>query len=202
MTAPNFQIFLDMDDTLVATSPFIQDYFNYPAFWIHTDYKTKTWRDRCKDVLLWIHLAHNCHLLKTLPPKENYQDLYTCAKLLDPTPKILTALPDIFTKQAHVAKRWWLGQHMSEIQPHDIFVTRSRHKHRYIKKDNGSVYILIDDNPRVCARWTNAGGISIQIRAENHNSAIEEVNEKLHVLMEWKNSGMSKEEIVKKWNTA
>lgn len=195
-----FLVYLDMDDTLVATSPFIQEYYGYPDFWIHTYYKSKNWKQLLKDAKLWMHLAWNCHLLKTLKPKIDYKELVDCANLLDSQPKILTALPEIFTRKAHHAKKWWINEYLPQIPPEHVFVTRSRLKHLYIKNNNNEIYVLIDDNPRVCARWTQAGGVALNIDAQNTKESIMHINEQLHLLLQLQQQGVDKKLIVKRFN--
>jgi hypothetical protein len=195
----DYKVFLDMDDTLVATSPYIQKKFDYANFWIHIEHKTKSIKDRMKDLWLWVYLAINYKILEGLQPKVGYGDLYHVATVLDSQPKILTAVPEIFTKKSHTAKKTWLKKYLPEIKNEHVHITRSRYKHTYIDTNPNEIYVLVDDNPRICQRWENAGGIAIHIKAENSQEAVSDTIQKLHLLQQLKLEGLGKLEIIERF---
>lgn len=191
-----------MDDTLVATSPAIQQSYQVPYFWIHTAKKNNLLR-KVKSVKIWNHIAKNPSFWEKLSPKEDYHMLFLLAKQFDPQPKILTALPPYvfpYKKKrftlAKLAKINWLKKYLPEISYESILVTQSSKKHHYISKEPGIISILIDDNDSICQKWIKQGGIAFQINAKNISQSILDIDKQLIKLLVFSEKSQSKEEIL------
>lgn len=192
-----------MDDTLVATSPAIQQYYQVPYFWIHTAKKNSFLR-KLKSIKIWNHIAQNPCFWEKLSPKEDYFLLFLLAKQFDPQPKILTALPPyVFPYNkgrfllAKLAKINWLNKYLPDISKEHILVTQSAKKHHYISQKLNTVSILIDDNFTVCQKWIKQGGIAFQINAKNISQSVSDINKQLVNLLMFSEKCHSKEELLK-----
>lgn len=197
-------IFLDMDDTLVATSPLIQKKYNHPNFWIHSAPSNKNPFVMWKNLNIWLDVSKNPIFWEELEPKESYNDLFLLAKQFDNEPKILTALPKyLFKKDSTIfnsasgSKMNWLKKHLPEILPSNVFFTYSKFKHLYINSSSEVLSVLIDDNKKICDKWIQSGGIAYQIKAENHKKSIEDIEKHLAHLQELINNSCNKDELLK-----
>lgn len=198
-----FLFFLDMDDTLVATSPAIQESYQAPYFWIHTARENNLLR-KIKSVKIWNHIAKNPSFWETLSPKEDYFMLFLLAKKFDAQPKILTALPPYvfpYNKKrfllAKIAKINWLNKYLPDISKDNILVTQSTKKHHYISQELNTVSILIDDNFTVCQKWIKQGGIAFQINARDTSQSVLDINRQLVNLLVFSEKCHSKKELLK-----
>lgn len=178
----NFEIYIDMDDTIVATSPSIQNIYKFPNFWIHNAKNTKNPFKLIKSLLLWKHISKNSNFWINLSPKKEYLKLFQATTQLDPHPKILTALPSFFFKdnknsfqQAKESKSLWVKKYLPDIKNENIFFSRSKNKHIYVSQDINTVSILIDDNPIICSNWNKSGGIALQINANDIEDSVYEI---------------------------
>lgn len=185
-----FDFYLDMDDTLVATSPTIQEKYNYPEFWIHSATKTRNPVLLLKSLKIWLDIALKPLSWEHFPPKHNYLDLFMLAQKFDEHPKILTALPVfIFRKNTRVfsnassAKSKWLEKHIPHIQKENIHFTYSKLKHLYVNASENIISILVDDNPGICKKWIAKGGIAYQINCFNEATSIAHIEQQLSALL-------------------
>jgi hypothetical protein len=67
-------------------------------------------------------------------------------------------------------KTTWIKKHLSP-QPSESYFPQN--KAIYAVDSNGNPNILVDDFPPYLAAWENAGGIAIEMRADNFNNANE-----------------------------
>lgn len=204
-----FDFYLDMDDTLVATSPTIQEKYNYPGFWIHSATKTRNPMLLLKSLKIWMDIAFKPLTWEHFPPKHNYLDLFMLAEKFDASPKILTALPVfIFRKNTRVfsnastAKSKWLAKHIPHIKKENIHFTYSKYKHLYVNTTDEVISILVDDNPGICKRWIAKGGIAYQINCYNEIASIHHIEHQLVDLLKYcqNNPQLTKAEILQYFN--
>lgn len=157
------KIFLDMDGVLVDFDGFFKRVFGKSYVDLH---KPDAWK----------HVESIPNFFRNLPPLSNAQRLFTevSSRVHHPTlVEILTAKPK---RTGHLIscpqdKEFWIRTHISK----DVFVNCVDgwdHKKFFCQPGD----ILIDDSPRNCTDWENAGGVAILYDDAQFDRVLAELN--------------------------
>lgn len=164
-TTQNFpKIYCDMDEVLVDFIPATNQILKSKG---HKRLQNKLyWRGLYKDEEFWPVLRDVKDFWTSLPPRDDIEELWN---FISPhEPHILSARTK-FSDTCEDGKRKWLKTHLGLVER--VHIVRRSEKKLFARDEHGNPNILIDDNPKNCEEFEQAGGIAIR-----HTSAKRTIN--------------------------
>ena len=169
------EVFLDMDGLLA-------DLFDKVSHEIHhKSYKNLTTHEKEEAKRIWTDKKEAAKFFNKLGGVEAFfESLPTFGDktqaIIDTVIKIageyrICSHPAAMDREASKrGKISWIKKHLNP-QPVDMVFPQS--KATYAKREDGTPNILVDDFPPYIKSWRDAGGIAIEMRTDNFNSAEE-----------------------------
>lgn len=169
------KLFLDMDGVLANLFDRVaQEIHNKPYKNITDEEKAKAkkiWSNKKQAAKFFDQLGGVEHFFATLPTfGDKTQAVVNTAIKIAGEYRICSHPASIDKEASKKGKIMWINEHLSP-QPVEMFFPQN--KADYATDEDGTPNILVDDFPPYINAWRNAGGIAIEMRTDNFDSAQE-----------------------------
>jgi hypothetical protein len=167
------KVFLDMDGVLANLFDKVaQEIHHKPYKNINAEEKAeakKIWSNKKDAANFFNQLGGVEHFFATLPTfGDKTQAVVDTAIKVAGEYRICSHPASIDREASKKGKITWINKHLSP-QPIEMFFPQN--KADYAINQDGSPNILVDDFPPYINAWRNVGGIAIEMRTDNFNSA-------------------------------
>lgn len=156
------KIYLDMDGVL---ADFVQHTTNLKIPNNHQWFEPReTWtKETLEGEAIKTKAMHSPGFWIGIPPMPGAEKLWHAAHSITPQVYVLTAKPQPDSPKLVDAEKYaWLYKHLDSDFSRNNFICCERHEKVQYAKGN----VLVDDDPRNCKTWEEAGGTSILYGAE------------------------------------